>query len=68
MSALRRQRGGGDGEADRVSVAALALGDEVQVSALACMAGAGTCADGRNAWPLIIEAVVWSSERTVCMV
>ena len=37
MSALRRQRGGGDGEADRVSVAALALGDEVQVGA--CVRG-----------------------------
>ena len=39
MSALRRRRGGGGGEADRVSVAALALGDEVQVGA--CVRGWG---------------------------
>ena len=43
MSALRRRSGDGDGEADRVSVAALALGDEVQVGA--CVRGWGglTC-------------------------
>ena len=45
MSALRRRCGGGGCEADRVSVAALALGDEVQVGA--CVRGWGGLARER---------------------